>query len=315
MNKRQGEKIIPDFIEDDLICGFETVLNRPGYLRYPVEISRISQQDEKEIGYDGVLTSIVPFYIQFKRSTFYTPSFTGKTMIDRQRSRLSTNRGYYGFNLHLNKKSEPEQHNKLFTLSQISKAIYVAPLFHKKIQLSKYKMQDNFFPWEYRDIEINDGLFRRIPIKSVRFFHDLITIPPHKHISDDLVNHSYTYSRDLDICFHSDPEVIDSDGRNLFSVFLYEILSNQENDIDFDIHANKMMGLIPELLDLEDESKKLLVILQSIISSTLIGMDLEEIESFEELQKRLTSYEKLVVVEQILYKYFNIIQYFKFVRM
>lgn len=314
MNKRQGEQILPDFIEDDLICGFETVINRSRYLSYPVEVSRISQQDEKELGYDGVLTSIVPFYIQFKRSVFYTPSFNGKTMTDRKSLKLSTNKGYFAFNLHLNKKGEPEQHNKLFLLSQECKAIYVAPLFYKKIQLSNYKMDTNGLPWEYRDIEICDNnLFMRMPIKSIRFFHNLISIPPHKYIND-LESHSYTYSKEMDICFHSDPEYVRSDQRNLFSYFLNDIISNDENNVDFNEHSDKMIKLIPKLLDLDSESKELVIILQSIINSTLVNRNFDKIENFKALLLDLTPYEKLVVVEEILKKYLGIIQYFKIER-
>ena len=74
--KKQGEKIIPDFIEEDYISAIETALNRCYYyFDKNIEIRRISQADENELGYDGVLNTIVPFYIQFKRSDFYSPRF------------------------------------------------------------------------------------------------------------------------------------------------------------------------------------------------------------------------------------------------
>ena len=56
--KISGERTTPDFIEEDFISAIETALNRSVYYRDKcVEIRRISQADENELGYDGVLNT------------------------------------------------------------------------------------------------------------------------------------------------------------------------------------------------------------------------------------------------------------------
>ena len=109
--KREGEKTIPDFIEDDFISALETGLNRTFYYKDKlIEISRISQTNENELGYDGVLTTLVPFYLQFKRSAFYSPQFTGELMKNRKAVNLPVKNGFYAFDL-LKKEGKYAQHN------------------------------------------------------------------------------------------------------------------------------------------------------------------------------------------------------------
>lgn len=315
MIKRQGEQLIPDFTEEDLICGFGTVVDKAMYPSSFVEISRISQQDEKEIGYDGVLTSIVPFYLQFKRSSFFTPSFRGKLMCDRRNFKLSTKRGFFGFSLHLNKNGESEQHNVLFELSKRYKAAYIAPMFLKKTQLTEYKMQALKYAWIYDDVFIFDSEIDDLYLYRVKFFDKLVTIPPHKLISDRFVTHQYSFSSDNEICFHSEPELIKAEGKVTFNAFLHSILSNENLEVNLAEHANNMISLLPKFLTLEFESEPFrFVLTDSAIYNGIFSDKILKMERVADIIKQLTPYMKLAIVEDILKRYFGIIQYFKFLR-
>ena len=101
-----GHKRLPEFIEEDYISAIETAISRCTYPRYFVEISRISQDEESTLGYDGVITTLVPFYIQFKRSTFHTPQFQGKTAKDRSACGFSNRYGFFSFTFHRNRNSK-----------------------------------------------------------------------------------------------------------------------------------------------------------------------------------------------------------------
>ena len=66
--RKHGEMMFSEFIEYDLISAIETGLKRTFCCRHRlIEISRISQSDVNELEYEGVITTIVPLYIQFRR--------------------------------------------------------------------------------------------------------------------------------------------------------------------------------------------------------------------------------------------------------
>ena len=113
--KINGEKTTPEFIEEDFISAIETAISRSYYYKNKfVEIKRISQADENVLGYDGVLNTIVPFYIQFKRSDFYSPNFNGQLTTERKELSLPVNRGFFAFAL-LRKDNRYEQHNAIYS--------------------------------------------------------------------------------------------------------------------------------------------------------------------------------------------------------
>lgn len=178
-----------DFIEEDYISAVETMISRSAYAHNKkfIEISRISQDQERGLGYDGVLTAIVPFYVQFKRSQFYTPAYSGKLSKDRQKVfGKPLNSGFLAFKLHRDRHTQMyEQHNAMWKLSQYSSAAYVAPLFYKKRDLTALKQREVDLPWEYRQLKVRDRVFRMgYPLKAVRTFKDSIVVIPHREVKD-----------------------------------------------------------------------------------------------------------------------------------
>jgi len=215
-----------EFIEEDFIGAIERQLEKHVYSSW-MTITRISQSSERHLGYDGVITSALPFYIQFKRSTLYRSSYSGKLSVDRK-SAFGPEHSFYGFELHKNSKTGLyEQHNALHALSGSFPCAYVAPLFHRSKQLSDYKTRKPLraYPWQYHNGLIHDGpagLAYR-----ARMFDMTVAICPHKHLPNPDPSHHYTYSRKLQACFHSDPEPLESRDQS-FSRFLGSVLSSFE---------------------------------------------------------------------------------------
>lgn len=304
--KKQGEKIIPDFIEEDYISAIETALNRCYYyFDKNIEIRRISQADENELGYDGVLNTIVPFYIQFKRSDFYSPRFTGKIANQRKSVSLPTEKGFFAFEL-LKKDKEYGQHNALYKLSQNNKAAYVAPLFFKSTELKKLKfLSSALLPVQYREVYFHPLRGRDLIWRNKTIFKNSITIPPHEIISDRSVNHHYSFCKDYKVGFHSDPiNLENSKSKNLY-YFIQDVseqlnYNNSENIID------KNFRLLSELLGLKDESEEYNFILTASINR-ISGLNLEN--NIKNIIKELSPIDKLLIIEDILYQYFNIRQF------
>lgn len=303
---KTGQKTTPDFIEEDYISAIETCLNRSIYFRNKsVEIRRISQANENELGYDGVLNTVVPFYIQFKRSDFYSPSFTGRLTTDRQTVSLPVNRGFFAFEL-LRKNNKFDQHNAMYKLSQNCKAAYVAPMFYKSGDLSQMKFQgEDFLPIYYDDVFIHDPHYRRrITAKNVVLFKRSITIPPHGLITDNNPSHHYSYSRDNKIGFHSDPINLKNSKSQSLYYFLQDVSNQQREKTDSLIDAN--YKLLPELFDLESNSSEFRSILETSIKRISI---VESQLSIDSLIKEFDTLDKLIILEDVLYHYFNIRQY------
>lgn len=304
-----GEKTTPDFIEEDFISAIETSLNRSTYFRDKcVEIRRISQTVENELGYDGILNTIVPFYIQFKRSDFYSPRFRGKLTTDRKSVSLPVDKGFYAFEL-LRKNNKYEQHNAMFKLSQHSKAAYVAPMFYKSSSLSKLKSQsEEFLPIFYDDIFFYSPIHGRIDtLRKQLLFKNSITIPPHALVNDTNPSHHYSYCRDNKVGFHSDPINIENSKTQTFYHFIQDVFNQQKPESENIVDKN--YNLLPELFGFESNSSDFLEILETSIKRVSIVDSETQINSIIE---KFDSIDKLIILEDILYHYFNIRQFIKY---
>lgn len=304
-----GQRTTPDFIEEDFISAIETSLNRSFYFDgKSVEIRRISQADENKLGYDGVLNTIVPFYIQFKRSDFYSPYFNGKLTTDRENVSLPVNKGFFAFEL-LRKNNKYEQHNAMFKLSQHNKAAYVAPMFYKSSDLSKLKLQaKELLPIYYDDIFFYHPFHRRlVTLRNLLLFKESITIPPHALVNDTNPSHHYSYSRDKKVGFHSDPINLENSNTQLFYYFIQEVFNQEGRESKSIVDSN--YNLLPELFGFESNSSEFSAILETSIKRVSIVDSETNINSIIE---QFDTIDKLIILEDILYHYFNIRQFIKY---
>lgn len=307
-----GHKRLPEFIEEDYISAIETAISRCTYPSYFVEISRISQDEESALGYDGVITTLVPFYIQFKRSTFHTPQFQGKTAKGRSACGFSNRHGFFSFTFHKNRNSKKyDQHNALYNLSQHAKAAYVAPLFYKRLELSRLKEWNHPYPWHYQDVIIfNSSVIRgSVGFRNVRVMMDSITIPPHASILDHTSSHEYTYSRNGDICFHSEPIPVETPRRSL-QEFIEELVRGaaEQDQRRFD-DGRWIFKVIPELFHADWRSRTL----RSTIKSYLIELDFLAAtwsgDLFNFIFEEMDTASRFLLAEALLHNEFGINQY------
>lgn len=307
--KVHGEKTTPDFIEEDFISAIETSINRSVYYREKsIEIRRISQADENELGYDGVLNTIIPFYIQFKRSVFYSPHFKGQLLFHRKSVSLPVDKGFFAFEL-LRKNKKYDQHNAMFKLAQQNKAAYVAPMFYKSSDLSKLKSQaKEVLPLYYDDIFFYHPLHRRnITLRNVLLFKKSITIPPHALINDNNASHHYTFCRDNKVGFHSEPINLENSKSQSFYYFIQEVFNHPERESKRTIESN--YNLLPELFGIDKNSDEFVSILEASIKRiSTVDSDV----NIKSIIEQFDSIDKLLILEDILYQYFNIRQFIKY---
>lgn len=301
----------PQFIEDDFISGLETALAKSWHPPWPLEISRGSQDAEHSHGYDGVLTSLVPFYIQFKASDFCLPQFAGATTGQRNTLGLPTNRGYYRFKLHKDKKTKRfDQHNALFKLGRSQRVAYVAPMFYRKQQLTAFKQMSLTLPWAYEDYIIYDHPIRRnYSIRSSRAFLHCITIQPHREIDDKEPSHYYSFSDTGNVGFHSEPENVERGVQSLSQFLGYigdAVFENADRNLPI---RESLLKDIANVYESTWENRAFL----ATVRSTLLDLDLypqkRKPNVREWVFETLETHHVLLMVECLLIEDFNIVQY------
>ncbi len=285
-----------EFIEEDFIGAIERELEKNVYSRW-MTISRISQSAERVLGYDGVLTSALPFYIQFKRSTLYREEYSGKLSSDRK-AVFGLEHYFYGFELHKDSKTGLfEQHNALHALSANFPCAYIAPLFHRSKQLSGYKTRkhNRSYPWRYHEGVIHDG-----PAGTVyraRMFDMTAAISPHKNLPSADPAHHYTYNRELDVCFHSVPEPLGPRGGS-FGRFLGGVISSFEQRDFAPPHFDELISLVARLYPAEARESL----------SRVVRLHAPTAESWQSIYE-LPKYVQLAVIEDLLWQDFGVRQY------
>lgn len=296
---------ICEFTEEDFISAIERELQKYFFSENLV-ISRISQSDEKSLGYDGVIDHIVPIYIQFKRSNFYRDTYQGQLAEDRLSILKKNQNSFFAFNLHKDSKTKKYlQHNLLFKLRDNNfHSCYVAPLFFKKTQLHKLKTSKahkyKFYPWYLERLTLRD---RNVLTEyKVRLFKDSISIVPHKEVKDSSSRHTYSFNKDKEVCFHSQPEFIEGKAKSL-NDFIVEILSNLRNIAELELNVKQIIDRLIGILDVQSN-------LDTFNSYAFYYTDNQYSNSEEKgsLFNSLPYYFKLRVIEDYLDKEFGISQ-------
>lgn len=303
-----------EFIEEDYISAVETMISTSSYGRHKkfMEISRISQDRERELGYDGVLTSIVPFYLQFKRSSFYTPAFNGKLSSDRKQVfNQAFDKGFLGFSLHKDRNTGGyDQHNAIWELSKKSSAAYVAPLFYKSRNLTSLKRNEVNIPWSYIRQNVKDRAYRKdYLLQAIRTFRDSIVIVPHREVKDKGASHHYTYDKAMNcLAFHSEVEELEGLPRDLLE-FLGELIDRTlETESREDISLSVLQTL-PKLFGFTWSSRKFRTMLSHYLREVGLMANTLPRDAFAFLAKELDMSDRYFLLETLLKEELDIIQY------
>ncbi|WP_131723298.1 MULTISPECIES: hypothetical protein [Burkholderia] len=218
-----------EFLESELELYVQRLLVHESYATGNLyRMLKISPSEERLKGYDAKIIGLTPFYCQFKTSDFLT-----KGPLYKRRQNFAAGKKwplapFYSFSLRVpsdsteKKNSKAWQHNVLHHMWKLnpSAVAYVAPTFHTRMELDLHEPLtrrqccalactlmgcDNYSASSMISVRVADvnGQERcRLPI-----FSGLLSIPPHIQVKD--LKHSYCFTTQSDITFHSNPESVD----------------------------------------------------------------------------------------------------------
>ncbi|MCL9802367.1 hypothetical protein [Pseudomonas sp. AKS31] len=213
MSKEESVISKAKFAEAELLTLIDRMLRKiPDGNGGRAKIRQVTQRQERNLGgYDAVATSVQPFYIQAKTSSFYPGRSTSKIISSRNAIPVNSDPGAFAFDLRKHKGTdEPLQHNALYWLSLRSTAAYVCPTF-----LSEYELENRLEKaldlerheiWHYRDHVYTEASNSKSQSFQALHFHGLITVIPHRLVKTNRHRYSYDNNATPSIVFHSDPE-------------------------------------------------------------------------------------------------------------
>ena len=217
--------------------------------------------DERNLGYDMLIQTFIPIYLQIKRSDYFPQNDHSKIMCKRRELNLNDVGGAYSFQLHVDAlDNEYNQHNLLVDLNKNNcYARYIAPLFYEKSVLEKLSYaKESLLYWEpfvYRCLKDYEDLDSFYYWRDY-FRNDMsITVLPHKKVFKEVgCVHKYVFNREGYISFHSEPEMLEESGV-LLAEFLSEIKTKMLDigGVDFDTILDTLMNAVKNSIFMGNE--------------------------------------------------------------
>ncbi|WP_139041003.1 hypothetical protein [Aeromonas salmonicida] len=224
----------PKFDEAELVTLIDRLVrSAPGLHGGRAKVRQITQKQERyRGGYDAVVSSVLPFYVQAKTATFHPEHSTSNIISGRKALRVNSSPGAFSFYLRKHQgTTEPLQHNALYWMSLRSMAAYVCPTFLSEktldTRLDEALNIRRHEVWSYQQTDYHEPAKGQIAMIRARHFAGLVTIVPHRLVDHYLHRYSYDKNSNPDVVFHSDPEKV-SDSRP-FSEFFSAIEFDQRN--------------------------------------------------------------------------------------
>lgn len=192
------------------------------------DIHYFSGVDERLRGYDILVNTYIPIFLQMKRSDFFFNDSRNIDMVNRKNVLgFIDNPGAYVFHLHLDSKTKDYlQHNLLVDLSNDFNYVrYIAPNFVNYDLLMKLKYRIDSIYWN--SIHQNTLSFgiNNLTWRDYFYFPHSILIKPHLRQTKVVgVHHKYFFNKQRQISFHSEPEKIENG--ETFNEFISKV--NQE---------------------------------------------------------------------------------------
>lgn len=313
------ERIInaPDFTKDDFVHAVEIFVNKAYYPKYDIELGRISEMSRDDIGENGELVSIVPFYVKYASASYIPPLSQSKIISDRENTGFK-DEGVFLFPLEVNGETlEYSAHNALYTLNNNMLGVYASPLFYRKKNLSVLKRARVVQPWKYDEVSIYEEkiLKGKTVLNKIPLLNETAVISPGKRIEEKGEQLYYSYTKNGEVCFHgpeNTPEKNPPADDFKMNSFLENIISTDFQDYDLRIFSEDVMEMIPGLFDSKWSSRKMKFIFENILFNFVDELSLPANGTFQHMLDSLGVYEKVLVLEKILQQYFGIVQYFRF---
>jgi hypothetical protein len=180
----------------------------------------------------------------------------------------------------------------------------------KQENLKNEKMKNyayEYIPAYYDEIVVFDYLFKlHHNFSNVLLFKNTITIPPHAKVTDKDTSHHYSYCKENKVGFHSDPINLNNSKSESIYYFLQNIFNQNNRPKKFNSQIDSIFNLLPSFFSLKIKSEEFDNILEASINRVSIT---DKDTSIKSLKVNLSILDKLLIVEDILFHYFNIRQY------
>lgn len=224
----------PKFDEAELVTLIDRLVrSAPGLHGGRAKVRQITQRQERyRGGYDAVVSTVLPFYVQAKTASFHPDHSASDIISDRNGLGINSSPGAFAFYLRKHQgTTEPLQHNALYWMSLRSMAAYVCPTFLSEEALdSRIEEALNVRRhevWSYQETAYHEPTKGHVSKIRARHFAGLVTIVPHRLVDHYLHRYSYDKHSCPAVVFHSDPEKVPDS--KPFSEFFSAIGFDQQN--------------------------------------------------------------------------------------
>ncbi|MBN1501315.1 MAG: hypothetical protein JW982_14240 [Spirochaetes bacterium] len=305
----------PDFSIDEFLYFIEDYINGAYYPKSAIEISRISSISSDVTGFNGELVSITPFFFKYTLP-FFIPDGSDSSVSSQRLSVKSQPSDIYGFSLSPDMSDQGfSAHNALVMLNKISAAGYAVPLFYNRRDMSLLSRAKVVSPWKYDEESIftRKNKNEKQIVSKIPLLKECAFIYPHSTIEEKSEKFYYSYDSSGDVCFHGHETVkIKKNDDFILNIFFEKLLTSSQKEVTLQQYSEVIFELLPELFSLKWTSRKMKFIVEHEIYKLIDEQNVPQNMSFNHLLDELTSFEKVIIFENILSYYFGVSQYFKF---
>jgi len=320
----KGYELKSEFLESELELYVQRLLIHESYATgHQYKMLKISPSEERLKGYDAEIVGMTSFYCQFKTSDLLT-----KGAMFKKRQEFCATVGwpktpFYTFALRVpndpddKKKLDLWQHNVLHSLWQSNKSgvAYVAPMFHTRAEMDLHE------PNAYRGcclchlhysrcsagyaasgVTIGAGIVNRHMRCRLPIFDGLVSIPPHAPVKD--LKHSYCFTSQADVSFHSDPQRVSASTFNeSLQGFVRAVFGAEKLAIS---DARMTLSEVQKLIGIDQDEKFLEIFLGYGLNRAGVTRQVAQQSAVQFFEEDTTWLQQRIAFSAALYAYFGI---------
>ncbi len=311
MSDNQVWYITGDITEHEFIHSLGLYINRAYYPHRKCEIGRVGSLDMDSRTGPLSVKSVLPFFLCC-RTTSFIPSKSNSHILDVHRERGNRyNQGVFFFTPHYSFSSAAfEQHNALQSLSRLFSSWYCVPMLYSRKQLRIMQNLRLMNPLQYGDSSIitETGEKRKAVLSEIPLLKNVMLFSPHADIDRDEFPCTYSVTADGAVLYRGNDAVMDAGTGVTFQQFIHDMLRNEASGVSLESYVEQVFDYIPDVFGTSWSSRTLKSVVQQTVDE-IVQLNDRAGQSFKHQVEELGMYEKLVLVDKLLSRNFNIIQY------
>ena len=311
MSNDQVSYITGDITEHEFIHSLELYINRAYYPNRNCEIGRVGSLDIDSRTGPLSVKSILPFFLAC-RTTSFIPSKSNSLILDAHRERGNRyDQGVYFFTPHYNFSSAAfEQHNALHRLSRLFSSWYCIPMVYSRKQFRIMQNLRLMNPLQYGDSSIitESGEKRKAVLSEIPLLKNIMMFGPHADIERDEFPCTYSVTADGAVLYSGNDTVMDAGTGITFFQFLHDMLRNESSGMSLESYVDQVFDYIPDVFGTSWSSRTLKSVVQQTVDE-IVQLNDRAGQSFKHQVEEMGIYEKLVLIDKLLSRNFNIVQY------